>query len=137
MQDTPATPSGAALRRTSRWGIWLSVACAVHCLALPVLAAAAPAMASEWAMLEGFDYVFVLTSLGLVFLQLWPAARRHGSWTAVRFCLAGVGVSVLAILTEGTTLAGMHLPLALAGSGLVITGFATNFRMRHRADCAC
>lgn len=105
-----------------RAGIAMSFLCLVHCLALPVLIALLPALASVLAVPEQFHLVMVCFAAPTSAIALWTGRARHrASWPVV---LGGCGIALLfvgAVLVEGwsevaLTVAGS---LALAGAHLV------------------
>src|ERR1700752_2805440 len=99
-----------------RAGIVVAVACAVHCLAIPIVAASMPLasiLVSEWS-----EFVILAASLLISSVAMVTSCRRHDApWAALgTFCL-GPGLLLPARLGLARPL---ELPLTLVGAGLVV-----------------
>ncbi len=101
--------------RTSSVGTMLSLACAVHCMAAPVLLLALPNLGSL--MSRELEWVLVLGIVGLTI----PAGRN--AWRAgARWAIAGFVVG-LALLASSFALGHDHdQPAMLLGPALAIGG---------------
>ncbi|MEM9707005.1 MAG: MerC domain-containing protein [Pseudomonadota bacterium] len=106
----------------------LSAACLVHCLALPILSAAAPIFAS-WADVEWVHKLFVLlaapVSLSTVFLRI----RRAGGIIFSIAACAGLLALLAAAFFEP---AHDHERLLTAIGGFVLGGAHLVWWLRHR-----
>lgn len=117
-------------------GCVASIACAVHCIALPVLMVAYPLLPLRGLLGPWAESVFVALSLILGASSFGkPAASREGSGPLALF-LAG-GATLLAVRTlvpvAATNLERVGL---LSGAVLLVSAHLLNrARMRHR--CAC
>ena len=110
----PADRGGAACDaaccrrdRADLLGIVLSAGCAVHCAAMPVLIAAAPALGESWLGGEAAHWVLLPLCAAAAYWSTRAGVRRHG----LR------GVPVLAAAGAGLLLAAVAAPAALAASG--------------------
>lgn len=120
--------SQAALLDAS--AVALSSLCLLHCLALPLLAAALP-LFGVWAEAEWVHLVFVAIALPMTGFALWRAEHRH-PLPALAWLSAGIG---LALLTAGALALPSHAwetPLTVTGSLLLAGTHIWNARRRHR-----
>jgi len=101
--------------------VGLSVACLVHCLALPVAAAALPAFAGLFETPEWTHAALLALALPLSFSALVAGYRRHGRRLPI--VVGGVG---LALMAAGVAFEEMRL----AEVGLTVSG-ATLVALAH------
>ena len=120
-----------------RGGIWLPVACAIHCLGMPLLVAAAPALTGHVEQLAWIEWATLALALWLGYKQLWPGYRLHKNGWSMGMATAGVGVFVLGILAHDYHLDALHTPLMVAGSLLLATGFWLNYRALQAQAANC
>ncbi len=108
----------------------LSSLCLLHCLALPLLAAALP-LFGAWAQAEWVHLLFVAIALPLTGYALWRADRRHRlpvmAWTA-----AGLGLGLLLAGALKLPSHAWETPLTVIGSLLLAATHVWNARRRHR-----
>ena len=108
----------------------LSSLCLLHCLALPLLAAALP-LFGAWAQAEWVHLLFVAIALPLTGYALWRADRRHRlpvmAWTA-----AGLGLGLLLAGALELPWHAWETPLTVTGSLLLAATHVWNARRRHR-----
>ncbi|HDS1559178.1 MerC domain-containing protein [Stenotrophomonas maltophilia] len=108
----------------------LSSLCLLHCLALPLLAAALP-LFGAWAQAEWVHLLFVAIALPLTGYALWRADRRHRlpvmAWTA-----AGLGLGLLLAGALELPSHAWETPLTVTGSLLLAATHIWNARRRHR-----
>ncbi len=100
--ESPGHAGGADL-----FGMACSLACAVHCAAMPLVIAAAPAVGGSWLGGEAVHFVLLPICAAAAAWSMRPGLRRHGrrSPTALAVC----GVALLG--------AAVALPPLLAGPG--------------------
>ncbi len=111
----------------------LSSLCLVHCLALPLLAAALP-LFGAWAEAEWVHLLFVAIAAPLTGFALWRAHRQQ-SLPAAAWMVATLG---LALLLAGALEWPSHdseTPLTVAGSLLLAATHVWNARRRHQRHC--
>lgn len=84
------SPSAALL---DAGAVALSSLCLLHCLALPLLAAALP-LFGVWAEAEWVHLVFVAIALPMTGFALWRAERRQ-PLPALAWLSAGMGLALL------------------------------------------
>ena len=64
-------------------GACLSVACAIHCLAMPLLVAVLPLIGLGFLANERAELVLILGAIGLAVVSLAWGIRHHRSWRAL------------------------------------------------------
>lgn len=108
----------------------LSSLCLLHCLALPLLAAALP-LFGAWAEAEWVHGMFVAIALPITAFALWRAHRQH-ALPALAWWAAGAG---LALLLAGALEWPSHdseTVVTVAGSLMLAATHVWNARRRHR-----
>ena len=110
--------------------IVLSTLCLIHCLALPLLAAALPLL-GVWAEEEWVHVVFVAIALPLTGLALWRAHRRRRLPVALR-ALAASGLTGLWAGTLAWPSEAWEAPITVAGSLMLASAHVWNWKRQHR-----
>ncbi|PPU68404.1 MerC family mercury resistance protein [Xanthomonas pisi] len=111
--------------------IALSGLCLLHCLALPLLAAALPLLGA-WTRAEWVHVVFAAAAVPLSSYALWSTHRRHALPASV-WALAGVGLAGLALGASGIAGGTLETPITVTGSLLLASAHLLNLRLRRRA----
>lgn len=107
-----------AMPRLDRWGIVVSAACLVHCLALPLLTAALPLLALAPGQTRWVHPVLLVLALNVTGLALWQGYRRH---RRVRPALVGApGIAAIA----AALWAGERAETILTVAGVALVGAA-------------
>jgi hypothetical protein len=92
MNQTPASASSA---RIDLVGTCVSLVCAVHCLAVPLLATVLP-LAGAGVLLGGsLEILFIVASVILATGSLCWGFRRHGRWRV--FVVLGAALTMIAV----------------------------------------
>ncbi|WP_447905972.1 MerC domain-containing protein [Stenotrophomonas sepilia] len=112
MDHIPTTPARALAQppRSARWhprfdlaGAWLSLACAAHCIALPLLLAFVPAAMMALRsfqhpghgamtllpMISRWEWLFALLASSLALVSTSAGAHRHRYWRPLRLACVG------------------------------------------------
>lgn len=110
--------------------IALSSLCLLHCLALPLLAAALPLM-GVWAEAEWVHIVFVAIAAPTTGFALWRAHRQQ-PWPALAMLGAAAGLSLLLAGAVGWPSHEAETPMTVAGSLLIAGTHLWNAWRRHR-----
>jgi len=135
MLDQPTHKlDGAVLDRIGATG---SLACAVHCAALPLLLAIAPAIGLGLAN-HDFEIGFVAFASLLGLTSLLLGYRRHRHSRALALLLPGIALLCLGIVVEGAhdrVIA--HALLMACGGSLVASAHWLNLRIGKRHAGAC
>ncbi|QDT15032.1 MerC family mercury resistance protein [Alienimonas californiensis] len=92
---------------TDLFGIVCSVGCGIHCAAMPLLIAAAPAVGGSWLGGEAAHLVLLPLCAGAAFWSMRSGVRRHGRRSVPWIAAAGVsllaaGVAVPSLLNDGS-----------------------------------
>ncbi|MDL5368146.1 MerC family mercury resistance protein [Xanthomonas sp. NCPPB 2654] len=111
--------------------VLLSGLCLLHCLALPLLAAALP-LFGIWAQAEWVHGLFVMLALPLAGLALWRAQRQRPlPWPL--WAMAALGLCGLLAGASGFPSAQAETPATVAGSLLLASAHLWNWRRNgHR-----
>lgn len=111
----------------------VSSLCLVHCLALPLVIAALPALGN---VLPG-DFVvhlsLILVALPLTGFALWRGSRAHGQRTPLLLGL--FGLLLVGAAVPLTSLVVAEVLLTVVGGLIVVTAHLLNWRA-HRRGCA-
>ncbi|HDS1075761.1 TPA: MerC domain-containing protein [Stenotrophomonas maltophilia] len=112
MDHIPTTPARALAQppRSARWhprfdlaGAWLSLACAAHCIALPLLLAFVPAAMMALRsfqhpghgamtlllMMSRWEWLFALLASSLALVSTSAGAHQHRYWRPLRLACVG------------------------------------------------
>ncbi len=126
-----AAPPPAAVGRWDRIGIFVSGACLVHCLLLPVVVALLPLFSFSEALHTWMHPVAAAVLIPTTLLALRSARRLHGDRAVQLLLWAGLALVVpAAILGHVFTGALSETLVTLAGSLLLIGGHWRNWRRR-------
>lgn len=121
MDHIPTTPARALAQppTSARWhphidlaGAWLSLACAAHCIALPLLLAFVPAAMMALRsfqhpgheamtlllVMSRWEWLFALLASALAMASTAAGLHRHGRWRSVRLASVGAGLLLSASL---------------------------------------
>jgi hypothetical protein len=124
-----------------RIGAFGSLACAIHCAALPLLIAVLPSLGLAGWFDDGFELAFVIFASLLGTASLISGYRRHHAVRALSLLVPGLGALWIGVLYP--PLHGSTLPHAIAmtfGGTLVGLAHLANLRLNHShvhdASCA-
>jgi len=110
--------------------IALSLACAVHCLALPVLAVMTPAVMGYFITDESFHRWLAFVVIPISLFALTMGCRRHKSMTVFAFGISGIVVLVFAAAFGHDVLGEAGEKVAtLIGAGLIAVAHYRNYRL--------
>ena len=135
MPDQPTFPNRAPKSgHADGWAIGLSGLCLVHCLALPVIAMAAPAALGLEAFHWEFHVAFLVIAAALTISAFWPG-QMHG--VDVRrskraMALAGLGFAFMVSAVVGP-LHAHERTLTTIGVLILASAHVLNWRVRARA----
>ncbi|TIX51677.1 MerC domain-containing protein [Alteraurantiacibacter aquimixticola] len=125
-----STASGRPTNWLDGIAIAASVACMIHCLALPVLIALLPAWTSWLDLPESFHFWFLLAALPFSLLILWRTARRGGRRRPL--VLGSMGLALMAI---GVVMLGHPAEPWIASTGAILLASAHVLNWRGRGHC--
>lgn len=116
-----------------RLGAFLGLACAIHCIAMPLLLGVLPALGLGFLADHTFDLVIVVLASIFAFFAARSGLRSHGDRRIVKGFVAAVLLLALGHLVGEDTLVG-RIPSVLGGLTLAVVHFL-NLRASRRA-CA-
>ena len=112
-----------------RAAVGASAMCLVHCLALPVLVALAPALSSALSIPEGIHRWLLAAAVPMASAALLQGRAVHGgSWPLAVGC-AGLFVMAAGTLVWSETDA--ETPMTVGGSAMLAVAHVANWRKRH------
>lgn len=130
--DTPMGGSNQTTRTLDKAGAAASLACAIHCVAMPIAIALLPVLGLAWLDNPWVDRLFLAAALVFAALAHPKGYRRH------RRCLPGtlaacglIGISLTISLWESTSW--HHYVVAFGGLLLA----SSHFLNQHWCKCAC
>lgn len=105
-----------------------SAACLVHCLALPVIVAALPALTAGMAVPEPFHLVVLAFAVPAAAFALMQGRKRHGgTWPIVSGAIGIVCLAVGALLLASEA---VETVVTVSGSLLLAVAHVGNWRLR-------
>jgi hypothetical protein len=142
----PTTDSSPAwLRRLDQTGSVLSTLCAIHCLAMPLVAVALPFWGLAVLGSRGWEQFTTTAMVLLAVICLWQGCRRHGRWWLLALLAGGASVvlGTQFLRAEGD---GAHACCApgrdwteaafMFAGGLTIAA-AHGLNLHYRRKCGC
>lgn len=115
-----------------RAGLAGSLACMAHCLALPLLLAALPALASGFSIPESLHLWVLAFAIPAATIALVGGRGRHGA--NFPLCMGSMGVSLLVIAAIPFAETWAETPLTVAGSLSLAVAHIVNWRLRHACN---
>ena len=84
-------------KSAGNWSDWMgvvaSVACAIHCAAMPFIAVFLPVLGLSFLMDDAFHKVMVVVCSTLAIAAFIPGFRRHRQWLPI--CIGAIGLSLI------------------------------------------
>lgn len=114
-----------------RLGMGASLLCLIHCLALPLVFAALPALSSLLAIPETFHLWVLAAAIPSSGLALLSGRSQHGAGYPLGTGVLGLALLATAVLAFGSS--GLEMPITVAGSLSLAFAHVSNWRLRHRA----
>ncbi len=114
-------------------GAWLSAACAIHCLLLPIVVGILPFVGLQVLASEGVEYAFIGAAVVIALLSALWGLKRHGLLRIAAAFACGIGVVLLGF-TIGEESAQGRIVMAIGAVGLI-----ASHRMNRRLceSCPC
>ena len=113
-------------------GVLLSIACAVHCLTLPIFLFFAPYLASSSAFSSNLEWILVISSFVLAAFILMLDYRKHRQPLPLYFLGVGIIIKVLDMVLSNQSYAWLFGILL----GVVISlAYWVNYK--HKKTCTC
>lgn len=114
--------------------IGASILCLIHCLGLPLLIAASPALTARFDVGEAFHLIVLLLAIPTSAFTLIEGWRRH-RWIAPLF-VGGVGLVLMASGLAFGHMAIVEIGMTVAGSLLLAGAHVANWRGRRMRAAA-
>jgi hypothetical protein len=127
IHSLPTRPS----RTPDVWAMALAVACAMHCVAPLIIAAALPALALPWLEHPGVEWALVATSIGSSVWAITGGCRRHRRWSPLPLLVLGVAGLLLARLGPDVAENTERMMVVFAAAALVLA-HTMNLRLLRR-----
>ena len=127
MDSLPVVTDSANSTSSRVWadsaGMIASIACAIHCAAMPMVIGYLPLLGLSWLADESFHQIMAVVCFGLAALAFVPGWRRHGSLVPVATGIAGVSLlSLAAFGLEGSCCPSCDAAAAeTAGTATIVT----------------
>jgi len=113
-------------------GVLLSIACAVHCLSLPIFLFFAPYLASSFAFSYNLEWILVISSFLLAAIVLVLDFRKHRQPLPLYFLGIGILIKLVDIFVANHSYAWLFGILL----GVVISlAYWVNYK--HKKSCTC
>jgi len=113
-------------------GVLLSIACAVHCLSLPIFLFFAPYLASSFAFSSNLEWILVISSFLLAAIILVLDFRKHRQPLPLLFLGLGIIIKLVDMFLVNQSYAWLFGILL----GVVISlAYWVNYK--HKKTCTC
>lgn len=118
--------------------IFLSILCIIHCLVLPVIVLALPAITALGFLTdEHFHELLVFVIIPISFLALVSSYIRFKNWRVIGFVVAGVLLVTLAALIGHDIFGHVgEVVTTVTGSLLIAYGHSKNLLLRRKSKAA-
>ncbi|MBR0552617.1 MerC domain-containing protein [Stakelama marina] len=116
-----------------RASITASFLCLIHCLALPLILSALPALSRILAIPESFHIWVLAFAVPASGIALVSGRARHGASRTLILGAAGLALLAIGALLYGGT--GWETPTTVAGSLVLTAAHVINWRLRQRCGC--
>lgn len=123
---------------SDQFAIGLSLLCAIHCLAVPILLVMVPSLVSLQLDNEAFHKWMVFAVLPISIYALTLGCKKHQRYRVLAFGVVGLVLLVSALLLEEMVGEVGEKALTLLGAALISWGHYSNFKLCHQhEDCHC
>lgn len=118
--------------------IGLSMACAIHCLLLPVILALLPSLAASVFGDERFHQWLLIIVLPTSLFALGMGCQRHRNLGVLALGLPGLAILAMAVFFGHDLLGDAGEKIAsLLGASLIALGHVRNYKLCRDAQCGC
>lgn len=114
-------------------GIFASVLCLIHCLAMPFVVAAIPFIGMKWQWLqsETTENVLIAFIVGFAIFAIIPGYREHKKPVALAGLTIGLALVAAVAVFRGHFPANFELPLISVGNLLLVGTHLLNRKLTH------
>lgn len=113
-------------------GVLLSIACAVHCLTLPIFLFFAPYLASSFAFSSNLEWILVISSFVLAAFILVLDYRKHYQPLPLYFLGVGIIIKVLDMVLSIQSYAWFF---GILLGAVISIAYWVNYK--HKKSCTC
>ena len=113
-------------------GVLLSIACAVHCLTLPIFLFFAPYLASSFAFSSNLEWILVISSFVLAAFILMLDYRKHRQSLPLYFLGVGIIIKVLDMVLSNQSYAWLF---GILLGAVISIAYWVNYK--HKKSCTC
>lgn len=113
-------------------GVLLSIACAVHCLTLPIFLFFAPYLASSFAFSSNLEWILVLSSFLLAAIILVLDYRKHRQPLPLYFLGLGIMIKGLDMVLANQSYAWLF---GILLGAVISIAYWVNYK--HKKTCTC
>lgn len=124
---------------TDKTAIGLSLACAVHCLATPLLIVLLPSLSALNLDNEAFHLWLVAAVIPTSAYALTMGCKQHKQFRFIAFGIVGLTCLILAVLLGESLLSETgEKVLTMIGAGIIAYTHYQNYRLcQHHNNCNC
>ena len=125
---------------TDKLAIGLSLACMIHCLALPALLVLLPSLTALQLDNEAFHFWLVFAVIPTSAYAITLGCKQHKRYQLFVLCGTGLAMLIAALMLEERIGEAGEQVLTLLGSGLIVIGHWLNYRLcrlQSQKDCGC
>ncbi len=114
-------------------GIFASVLCLIHCLAMPFIVAAIPFIGMKWQWLqsEATENILIALIIGFAVFAIIPGYYAHKKPVALAGLVSGLSLVGAVALLRGQFPANLELPLISVGNLLLVGTHLLNRKLTH------
>lgn len=113
-----------------RAALGASLLCLIHCIGLPLLLAALPALSRLIALPEDFHLWILAFAVPTSGAALLAGVGRHRDWLPL--AAGGTGMVLLSVGAFFLLAGPYEMPVTIAGSLALVVAHVANWRLRHR-----
>jgi hypothetical protein len=134
LEEGQVAKGGVGMRfLRGRLGFIMAFACGIHCMAMPVLVLAAPALAGTLPGFEIIEWICLGLCAALIIWQVVPSYRLHGRVLVPFLAFGGLALMLTGLLLDGTA---WHQMLMVSASVFISAGFWVGQRYMARLRVA-
>ena len=123
---------------TDKTAISLSLLCAIHCLAFPLLVVLSPSIGALNLNDEAFHLWMLLAVIPTSLYALTLGCKKHKRYGLAALTSLGLFIMIMAVIGESILGEKGEKILTVIGAAVVASGHFWNYRMcRHQDDCGC
>lgn len=116
-------------------GVAVSFICVLHCLFLPILLIASPALGATFLGEEAFHRALLLLIIPSSVIAFFLGCRRHKDNAVIGLAITGLLCLIVAAIFGHDYGERFEHILALLGSVVLIAAHVRNYRLCRHADC--